>query len=63
MKTHETFSSFSVDDVGKAKAFYRDTLGLDVSDEKGMGSSCGCLEGPVRSSTPRKTIGLRPSPS
>ncbi|HEX6927819.1 MAG TPA: VOC family protein [Gammaproteobacteria bacterium] len=26
------FSSFSVNDLEKAKAFYRDTLGLDVSD-------------------------------
>lgn len=28
------FSSFSVDDVGKAKAFYGNTLGLDVSETK-----------------------------
>jgi predicted enzyme related to lactoylglutathione lyase len=28
------FSGFSVDDVAKAKAFYGDTLGLDVSDEE-----------------------------
>ncbi len=26
------FPSFSVDDIGKARAFYRDTLGLDVAD-------------------------------
>ena len=31
------FSSFSVDDVPAAKAFYADTLGLDVSEEIGMG--------------------------
>jgi predicted enzyme related to lactoylglutathione lyase len=28
------FSGFSVDDVAKAKAFYGDTLGLEVSDEE-----------------------------
>lgn len=28
-----TFSSFSVDDLQRAKEFYRDTLGLDVCDE------------------------------
>ena len=30
------FSGFSTDDVPAAVAFYRDTLGLDVSDENGM---------------------------
>lgn len=30
------FSGFSVDDVPAAKAFYTDTLGLDVSEENGM---------------------------
>jgi catechol 2,3-dioxygenase-like lactoylglutathione lyase family enzyme len=39
MKTHDSvladaraFGSFSVDDLEKAKHFYRDTLGLDVAD-------------------------------
>ena len=31
----KAFSGFSVDDVGAAKAFYGDTLGLDVSEEMG----------------------------
>jgi catechol 2,3-dioxygenase-like lactoylglutathione lyase family enzyme len=30
------FSGFSTDDIPKAKAFYADTLGLDVSEENGM---------------------------
>ncbi len=30
------FSGFSVDDVPAARAFYADTLGLDVSEEDGM---------------------------
>lgn len=30
------FSSFSVDDVAAAKAFYGETLGLDVSEEMGL---------------------------
>ncbi|GAA6527633.1 VOC family protein [Intrasporangium sp. DVR] len=32
----KAFSSFSVDDVGRARAFYGDTLGLEVTDENGM---------------------------
>ena len=28
----KAFQSFSVDDIGKARAFYRDTLGLDVAE-------------------------------
>lgn len=31
------FSGFSVDDVAKAKAFYRDVLNLDVGEEGDMG--------------------------
>lgn len=31
------FSSFSVDDLAKAKEFYGQTLGLDVSEEGDMG--------------------------
>lgn len=30
------YSGFSVDDIAKAKAFYGDTLGLNVSEEHGM---------------------------
>ena len=32
----KAFSGFSVDDVQKAKQFYGDTLGLDVSEANGM---------------------------
>jgi catechol 2,3-dioxygenase-like lactoylglutathione lyase family enzyme len=32
LKDSKAFSGFSVDDIGKAKAFYGETLGLDVSD-------------------------------
>jgi catechol 2,3-dioxygenase-like lactoylglutathione lyase family enzyme len=28
----QTFSGYSVDDVGRARAFYRDVLGFDVAD-------------------------------
>lgn len=37
LKGNPTFSSYSVDDLTKAKAFYGDTLGLDVNEEHGMG--------------------------
>jgi catechol 2,3-dioxygenase-like lactoylglutathione lyase family enzyme len=32
----KAFSGFSVDDIPKAKEFYGETLGLDVSEEDGM---------------------------
>ena len=32
----QAFSGFSVNDISKAKAFYAQTLGLDVSEENGM---------------------------
>jgi predicted enzyme related to lactoylglutathione lyase len=32
----KAFSGFSVDDVGKAKAFYGDVLGLRVTEENGL---------------------------
>ena len=32
----KAFSGFAVDDVAKAKQFYGETLGLDVSEENGM---------------------------
>jgi predicted enzyme related to lactoylglutathione lyase len=36
LKESKAFSGFSVDDVPKAFAFYRETLGLDVTEEDGM---------------------------
>ena len=33
LQTSKAFSGFSVDDVDKAKQFYGETLGLEVSDE------------------------------
>jgi len=38
-KLDESFSSFSVDDVGAAKEFYKDKLGIDVTDQKESGLS------------------------
>ena len=35
-KNAPAFSSFSVDDLGKAKRFYQDTLGLQVSEPMGQ---------------------------
>jgi catechol 2,3-dioxygenase-like lactoylglutathione lyase family enzyme len=32
----KAFSGFSVDDIPKAKAFYSQTLGLDVTEQNGM---------------------------
>ncbi len=34
-KDTKAFSGFSVDDIGKAKAFYGDVLGLEVSEANG----------------------------
>jgi catechol 2,3-dioxygenase-like lactoylglutathione lyase family enzyme len=34
LETNKAFSSFSVDDLQKAKAFYADTLGLNVKESK-----------------------------
>jgi catechol 2,3-dioxygenase-like lactoylglutathione lyase family enzyme len=34
-KDNRAFSSFSVDDVPRAKQFYGETLGLDVADQMG----------------------------
>lgn len=36
-KDSQAFSSFSVDDVSKAKEFYGQTLGLDIKEQPGMG--------------------------
>jgi catechol 2,3-dioxygenase-like lactoylglutathione lyase family enzyme len=35
-KDSPAFSGFSVDDVATAKAFYGDTLGVEVTEENGM---------------------------
>jgi catechol 2,3-dioxygenase-like lactoylglutathione lyase family enzyme len=32
----KAFSGFSTDDIPKAKAFYADTLGIEVTEENGM---------------------------
>jgi catechol 2,3-dioxygenase-like lactoylglutathione lyase family enzyme len=32
----KAFSGFAVDDIGKARAFYEGTLGLEVSEEDGL---------------------------
>lgn len=41
-KQTKTFSSYSADDIPKAKQFYSGTLGLDVSDEMdGLGLHLG----------------------
>jgi len=32
----KAFSGFSVDDISRARAFYADTLGLEVSEEHGL---------------------------
>jgi predicted enzyme related to lactoylglutathione lyase len=36
LNANNAFSGFSVDDVQRAKEFYRGTLGLDVTEEYGM---------------------------
>ncbi|MFI5691339.1 VOC family protein [Kribbella sp. NPDC051586] len=36
LKDSKAFSGFSVDDIEKAKAFYTDTLGIEVGEENGM---------------------------
>ena len=33
-KLDESFSTYSVDDIGAAKEFYGDTLGIKVTEEK-----------------------------
>ena len=35
-KTNRAFSGFSVDDIAKAKAFYSQTLGMEVAEANGM---------------------------
>jgi predicted enzyme related to lactoylglutathione lyase len=36
LKHSKAFSGFSVDDIPQAKAFYHDTLGVDVEEPMGM---------------------------
>jgi predicted enzyme related to lactoylglutathione lyase len=36
LRDSKAFSGFSVDDVPRAKQFYGETLGLDVSEENGL---------------------------
>ncbi len=36
LKDTKAFSGFSVDDIPRAREFYGDTLGLEVSEENGM---------------------------
>lgn len=36
IKSSKAYSGFSTNDIPAAKAFYADTLGLDVSEENGM---------------------------
>ena len=36
LRESRAFSGFSVNDISKARAFYGDTLGLDVREEHGM---------------------------
>lgn len=35
-KTTKAFSGFSVNDIAKARQFYRETLGLEVREDEGM---------------------------
>ena len=37
LRDSHAFSGFSVDDMGKAKEFYGNTLGLRIEEQKGMG--------------------------
>jgi catechol 2,3-dioxygenase-like lactoylglutathione lyase family enzyme len=36
LATNKAFSGFSTDDIPAAKAFYADTLGIEVTEENGM---------------------------
>jgi catechol 2,3-dioxygenase-like lactoylglutathione lyase family enzyme len=36
LKESKAFSGFSVGDIAKAKEFYGETLGLDVSESNGL---------------------------
>lgn len=58
-RTTKAFSGFSVNDMGAAKAFYGETLGLDVS-EIGMGLLSLNIAAAVRSSCIRRTTIRQP---
>jgi catechol 2,3-dioxygenase-like lactoylglutathione lyase family enzyme len=56
-KTTKAFSGFSVNDIPKAKQFYRETLGLEVAEDEGMlaihlGSGAKVLAYPKPNHTP-----------
>lgn len=36
LRTNQAFSGFSTDDIGKAKEFYGRTLGLEVTEDRGI---------------------------
>ena len=50
------FSGFSVDDVPRAKQFYGETLGLNVTEEHGMGWTCPPRRRRPRASSIPRTI-------
>ena len=61
-KDTKAFSGFSVNDIQKAKEFYGQTLGLEVSETHGLlnlhlAAALRC------SSTPSRTMLRQPSPS
>jgi predicted enzyme related to lactoylglutathione lyase len=45
LKNSKAFGSFSVDDLGKTKKFYSQTLGLDVREEGDMGLNLKLADG------------------
>jgi len=56
-KTTKAFSGFSVNDIPKARQFYRETLGLEVREDEGMleihlGSGANVLAYPKPNHTP-----------
>src|SRR5438105_12180478 len=57
LEDSKAFSGFSTDDIPRAKQFYGETLGLDVSEEDGMlhlqlGSGAAVLVYPKQNHTP-----------
>jgi catechol-2,3-dioxygenase len=61
LKDSRAFSGFSVNDMEKAKEFYGQTLGLDISDEP-AGLRCASRAGTRSSSIPRRTTSRRRTP-
>lgn len=45
LKDSKTFGSVSVDDLGRARRFYTETLGLEVREETGMGVEVRLADG------------------